>query len=117
MAETEVGGIFKNNKLASDLSSHLGKKAGVNWSTGGHTASDITLFGYGAGWRGGKLRADMAGNCDNTQLLGYIEGVLKVSMKEVTKKLRKSGSNWAGKRDLGGHGHLHPFNHAGDEWL
>ncbi|KAF3037072.1 hypothetical protein E8E12_003424 [Didymella heteroderae] len=107
LSEAEVDTIFKNNKLASDLSTRLSKKAGVNWSTGGHTASDITLFGYGAGWRGGNLRADMAGNWDNTQLPGYIEGVLKVSMKKVTEKLRKAGSAWVGKRDLSGHGHVH----------
>ncbi|KAJ4371796.1 hypothetical protein N0V86_008350 [Didymella sp. IMI 355093] len=107
LSDAEVDTIFKNNKLASDLSSRLSKKAGVNWSTGGHTASDITLFGYGAGWRGGNLRADMAVNRDSTQLSGYIEEVLKVSMKKVTEKLRKAGSGWVGKRNLSGHGHVH----------
>ncbi|KZM27425.1 alkaline phosphatase [Ascochyta rabiei] len=107
LSEADVDTLLKNNRLAADLSSRLSKKAGVNWSTGGHTASDITLFGYGAGWRGGNLKSDMAGNWDNTQLPGYIEGVLKVKMSKVTEKLRKAGSAWVGKRDLTSHGHLH----------
>jgi alkaline phosphatase len=107
LPDTDVDLILKNNKLASDLSSRLSKKAGVNWSTGGHTASDVTLFGYGAGWRGGNMKADMAGNWDNTQLPGYIEGVLKVKMSKVTEKLRQAGSAWVGKRDVNNHGHLH----------
>ncbi|OSS47025.1 hypothetical protein B5807_09892 [Epicoccum nigrum] len=107
LADTEIDLILKNDKLASDLSSRLSKKAGVNWSTGGHTASDVTLFGYGAGWRGGNLKADMAGNWDNTQLPGYIEGVLKIKMSKVTEKLRQAGSAWVGKRDVNNHGHLH----------
>jgi alkaline phosphatase len=107
LSEAEVDSILTNNRLGSDLSSRLSKKAGVDWSTGGHTASDITLFGYGAGWRGGNLKSDMAGNWDNTQLPGYIEGVLKVKMSKVTEKLRKAGSAWVGKRDLNSHGHVH----------
>jgi alkaline phosphatase len=107
LSDAEVNTIVSNNRLASDLSSRLSKKAGVNWSTGGHTASDITLYGYGSGWRGGNLKSDMAGNWDNTELPGYIEGVLKVKMSKVTDKLRKAGSEWVGKRDLNSHGHLH----------
>ncbi len=100
LSDNEVDAIYKNNKLGADLSKALSKKAGVNWSTGGHTASDITLHGYGAGWRGGNLKADMAGHWDNTQLPGYIEGVLKLKMSKVTEKLRKGSQDWVGKRDL-----------------
>ena len=107
LPDTDVDLILMNNKLASDLSSRLSKKAGVNWSTGGHTASDVTLFGYGAGWRGGNLKADMAGNWDNTQLPGYIEGVLNLKMSKVTEKLRRAGSAWVGKREVDNNGHLH----------
>ncbi|KAH6629220.1 alkaline phosphatase [Boeremia exigua] len=104
---TAIDALLTSRNFASDLAARLSSKAGVNWSTGGHTASDVTLFGYGAGWRGGNLKADMAGNWDNTQLPGYIEGVLKVKMSKVTEKLRKAGSAWVGKRDLNSHGHVH----------
>lgn len=107
LASAEIDTILKNNNLGSDLVSRLSKKAGVNWSTGGHTASDITLHGYGSGWRGGNLKADMAGNWDNTQLPTYIEGVLKVKMSDVTKKLRAKGTDWVGKREVGGPDHIH----------
>jgi len=46
----------------------------------------------------------MVGNWDNTKLPGYTEGVLKVKMSKVTEKLRKAGSAWVGKRDLGDEG-------------
>ncbi|CAO2647572.1 Nn.00g084940.m01.CDS01 [Neocucurbitaria sp. VM-36] len=107
LSESEIDTILANNDLASDLSSRLSEKAGVDWSTSGHTASDTVLYGYGNGWRGGNLRADMAGNWDNTQLPGYIEQVLKIKMSRVTEKLRQAGSDWVGKRDLKSHGHVH----------
>ena len=103
----EIDTILRNNNLGSDLTQRLSRKAGVNWSTGGHTASDITLFGYGSGWRGANLKSDMSGNWDNTQLPGYIEGVLKVKMADVTRKLREAGTSWVGKRDPRAKRHLH----------
>jgi alkaline phosphatase len=39
----------------------------------------------------------MARNWDNTELPGYIEGVLKVKMSKVTKTLRAVGTAWLGK--------------------
>lgn len=129
--DAEIDGILANDDLASDLTERLSDKAGVHWSTGGHTATDITLFGYGNGWRGGNLKSDMAGNWDNTQvwkapttpplslsstkltlfvisqLPGYIEGVLKVKMSDVTEKLRQHGTDWIGKRSVDGSSHIH----------
>lgn len=80
----------------------LSTRAGVNCSTGGHTATDITLFGYGAGSDGKKLKGKMGGNWDNTELPLYIEQSLKVRMSEATKALRKDGLGWVGKRHLEG---------------
>ncbi|KAF2735910.1 alkaline phosphatase [Polyplosphaeria fusca] len=105
--ESEIDTILSNDDLESDLTSRLSSKAGINWSTGGHTASDVTLHGYGSGWRGGNLKADMAGNWDNTELPVYIEGVLKVKMSKVTEKLRAQGTDWVGKRSEGGSNHIH----------
>ncbi|KAF1850153.1 alkaline phosphatase [Cucurbitaria berberidis CBS 394.84] len=107
LPDAEVDTILKNDKLASDLSTRLSKKAGINWSTGGHTAADITLYGYGNGWRGDDLKLNMAGNWDNTQLPAYIERVLKVNIKKVTEKLRKAPAGWVGKRNLSKRGHSH----------
>lgn len=49
MSDAGVDTMLKNNKLGSDLSSRLSENACLNWSTGGHTVSDITLYGYGSG--------------------------------------------------------------------
>lgn len=68
LGDAEIDQILANDDLGSDLTKRLSDEAGVHWSTGGHTATDITLFGYGSGWRGGNLKADMAGNWDNTQV-------------------------------------------------
>ncbi|EMR63171.1 putative alkaline phosphatase protein [Eutypa lata UCREL1] len=107
LSDAEIDQILANDDLGGDLTKRLSDKAGVHWSTGGHTATDITLFGYGSGWRGGNLKADMAGNWDNTQLPGYIEGVLKLKMSDVTKKLRQQGTDWVGKRSVDGPNHIH----------
>lgn len=86
----------------NEIGKMLSTRAGVSWSTSGHSAVDITLFGYAAGSDGKKLKGEMGGNWDNTELPLYIEQSLKVRMSEATKALRKNGLGWVGKRDLEG---------------
>ncbi|KAH6656167.1 repressible alkaline phosphatase, partial [Verticillium dahliae] len=69
-------------------------RAGVNWSTGGHTASDVTLFGYAAGDKAEAFKGELAGHWDNTELPRIAERVLGVDMDEVTKLLRANGTSW-----------------------
>ncbi|KAL7627353.1 hypothetical protein AAE478_001545 [Parahypoxylon ruwenzoriense] len=107
LSDSEIDAVLKNNNLGGDLTRLLSKKAGVNWSTGGHTAADVTLYGYGNGWRGGNLKSDMAGNHDNTELPKYIEGVLKVKLSDATRALQRHGTDWVGKRDVVGPNHIH----------
>jgi alkaline phosphatase len=83
----------------NEMGKMLSSRAGVNWSTGGHTATDITLFGYGKGNDGKKLKEEMVGNWDNTELPLYIEKSLKLKMRDATVALRKNGVDWIGKRD------------------
>ena len=73
--------------------------AGVNWSTGGHTAGDINLHGYGAGPKMREFKADMAGNHDNTELPRYIEKVLGLDMDATTAKLRAVPAGWVADED------------------
>lgn len=87
--------------FANALGRQLSARAGINWSTEQHSAIDVSLFGYGAGSEGKKLRGEMAGNWDNTDLPKYIEQSLKIRMSDATKALRKQGTGWVGKRDLG----------------
>lgn len=95
--------------------------AGVNWSSGGHTAADITLHGYGAGEKNKQFKADMAGNHDNTELPRYIEKVLGLSLDDTTAKLQAVEGDWIpgpdaakAKRSIksrDGHGHGHEHTH------
>lgn len=87
-------GSFQN-----EMGKMLSSRAGVGWSSGGHTAIDITLFGYGAGSDGKKLKGEMVGNWDNSELPLYMEQSLKLRLSEATKALRKNGIDWIGKRD------------------
>lgn len=98
--DVEVNTLLDASNLGAEMGNLLASRAGVNWSTGDHTASDITLHGYGAGDNGRAIKADMAGNWDNTELPGYIETALGVKMSDVTAILRANGTSWVGKRDL-----------------
>lgn len=96
--DVEVTTLLDASNLGTEMGNLLASRAGVNWSTGDHTASDITLHGYGVG--GNNIKSDMAGNWDNTELPGYIEKALGVKMSDVTAILRANGTSWVGKRDL-----------------
>ncbi|RYP55090.1 hypothetical protein DL768_000209 [Monosporascus sp. mg162] len=69
---------LEDSELGSQLSGLISDSAGVHWSTGSHSAVDVTLIGYGAGPKGSELRAAMAGNWDNTELPRFIEHVLSL---------------------------------------
>ncbi|KAF6834830.1 alkaline phosphatase [Colletotrichum plurivorum] len=112
-SDAEINTILAASSLSSELGNLLSSRSGVHWSTGGHTASDVTLYGYGAGENGRAIKADMAGNWDNTELPRYVEQVLGVSMSDVTALLRAGGNGWVGKRDLEARDeHVHGHEHA-----
>lgn len=90
----ELVALKGKSAFSSRLGQLLSDRAGVHWSTGGHTAVDIVLHGYGKGHRGAELKKDMAGNWDNTQLPRYIEKALHLDMRRVTEKLRREGDDW-----------------------
>ncbi len=50
----------KENRLAYVLGEIVARRAGVAWTTLGHTATDVNLYAYGPG--SGRLR----GHLDNT---------------------------------------------------
>ncbi len=75
----------------------LSNRGGISWSTGGHSAVDVTLYGYESKKGGKALRGNMAGNWDNTQLPRYLEKQLKLDLGAATKALRKKGTGWVGR--------------------
>ncbi|EJT72446.1 hypothetical protein GGTG_09312 [Gaeumannomyces tritici R3-111a-1] len=110
--DAEVTTLLASGSLAADMGNLLASRAGVHFSTGGHTAADVVLYGYAAGGRLPEYKADMAGNWDNTELPKYIERVLGVDMGAATERLRANGTGWVGTdrdRDprLTGVDHIH----------
>lgn len=69
-------------------------EAGVNWSTGGHTAADVVLHGYAHGKKYDEMKKIMNGNQNNIDLPVYIEKVLGLDMDKATTRLRKDGTDW-----------------------
>jgi alkaline phosphatase len=110
--EDEIEALIEH-KGKGDFSKVLGgvlaDRSGVNWSSGGHSAVDVTLFGYGADCRGRELRSDMAGQHDNTELPYYVEKVLGLDLKKATAALKKNGVDWVPQPDpsLAKREHLH----------
>ncbi|PNH37902.1 hypothetical protein VD0004_g8905 [Verticillium dahliae] len=100
-SSAEITSLLAASNLGSALVSLLSSRAGVNWSTGGHTASDVTLFGYAAGDKAEAFKGELAGHWDNTELPRIAERVLGVDMDEVTKLLRANGTSWVTKREFG----------------
>ncbi|KAL2843053.1 alkaline-phosphatase-like protein [Aspergillus pseudodeflectus] len=114
ISDDEVDGILNASSIGSGVAALLSSRAGVDWSTGGHTSVDVTLHGYAAGRKRRALQADLAGGWDNTEIPRYIEDVLGLDMDGVTRRLRKAAEedgSWLGersaKRDLGEHDHYH----------
>lgn len=75
----------------------LAARAGINWSTTGHTSVDVNL--YGAAKQLGKMKALIGGNRDNTELPKYVEKVLGVNMANTTAQLRMKETSWVQRRE------------------
>lgn len=78
-------------------------EAGVNWSTGGHTAADVQLHGFAAGddaWV--AMRRELGTNVNNIELPVYVQKALGLAktMDDATEALRKDGVDWVQRRDM-----------------
>ncbi|KAF2160400.1 hypothetical protein M409DRAFT_29246 [Zasmidium cellare ATCC 36951] len=91
-SDAEVQAILGD--FSAGLADALSERAGISWSTGGHSGVDTTLYGYAAGRTGEQLKADMAGGFDNTEIPRYIEQALGVNIDRVTRELRAKGTGW-----------------------
>ncbi|XWW96512.1 hypothetical protein V2A60_004487 [Cordyceps javanica] len=80
----------------------LSDRAGIRWSTTGHTSVDVNLYGAAAGRdRQARMAALIGGNRDNTELPRYVEAALGVSIANATARLRsaQAGSSWVQRRE------------------
>ncbi|KAI5812141.1 alkaline-phosphatase-like protein [Pyronema omphalodes] len=75
------------SKFAKFLTKALSSRLGVNWATGGHTASDVTLFGWGVNSK------TFAGSRENNEVGHFIANQLGLDLESVTKKLQ-SNETW-----------------------
>lgn len=98
---SEIEALLATDDMESGLADLLSERVGAFWSTGGHSAIDVTLFGYAAGEKSRELKADLARSWDNTELPRYIEDVLGLDMDAVTKILQEAADeddSWMGSR-------------------
>lgn len=95
--DAEVDAILAASNFRNALVALLNRKAGIAWATGGHSAIDSSLVAYGNGCSGEKLKIDLAGGHDNTDLAKYMAALMRVDLKGVTEKLKAQGKEgWMG---------------------
>ncbi|KAF8537482.1 alkaline-phosphatase-like protein [Trichophaea hybrida] len=101
-----------DKEFAKVLTKSLSKRLGVNWATGGHTAADVTLYGWGVGVQ------SFRGMRENNEVGLFIAKQLGLKLEGVTERLQKNESwvkEWVmpkegGKvvrRGVKGHHHHH----------
>jgi alkaline phosphatase len=95
----EIEELLQTDGMEATLATILSQRVGAQWSTGGHSAIDVTLFGYAAGAKRRELQADLAGSWDNTEIPRYIEQVLGLDLDSVTDILQRAAeedASWMG---------------------
>ncbi|OAA71646.1 Alkaline phosphatase-like, alpha/beta/alpha [Cordyceps fumosorosea ARSEF 2679] len=84
--------------LVVAMGQELARRAGIDWSTTGHTSVDVNLYGAAKAQAG--MAAAIGGNRDNTELPRYVERALGVNMANATARLRAHGEGaWVQRRD------------------
>ena len=70
-------------RLEAALSEIIGRRAVVGWTTGGHTAADVGLYGYGPG------AERFVGHHDNTYVGAELAELLGVDLDALTAEIRR----------------------------
>ncbi|KAH7317163.1 alkaline phosphatase [Stachybotrys elegans] len=99
--EGEIEELLETDDMEDTLTMMLSQRVGAEWSTGGHSAIDVTLFSYAAGDKRRELQADLARNWNNIEIPRYIEEVLGLDMDSVTELLQEAAEeddSWLGDR-------------------
>ena len=71
------------DQLEAALSEIIGRRAVVGWTSGGHTAVDVGLYGYGPG--AGRF----TGHHDNTHVGSELAALLGFDLERLTTQLRQ----------------------------
>lgn len=85
-AELTRGLALKNNTIAfaKFLSAAISTRLGVSWSTGGHTAADVTLYGWGKG------SEKFAGSHENSEVGHFVAQQLGLDLERTQRLLRRN---------------------------
>lgn len=71
------------------LKDMVSRRARIGWSTHGHTAADVNIYGYSNTDRGMKeLRDALGGNVENTDIGKFMESITGVDLDSITEKLK-----------------------------
>ncbi|KAG0641143.1 alkaline-phosphatase-like protein [Tuber brumale] len=86
----EISRAITLRNTTSDFGVFLGQafseRLGVHWATLGHSAVDVTLYGYGVN------HEDFAGQHENTEVAEFVAKQLDLELDPITKRLRKNAS-------------------------
>jgi len=74
----------EKDKFAKLLTKMLSGRLGVNWATGGHTAADVTLYGWGVGAQ--RFR----GMRENNEVGLFIAEQLGLDLESVTERIQRN---------------------------
>lgn len=88
--ENELDDVVNNKNSASNsLVEMVSKRSQTGWSTHGHTAVDVNLYGYAA-HRFAKqyLMEKLGGSHENTEVGKFLADYLNVDLDHVTSKLK-----------------------------
>ena len=72
----------ETDELNAALTQVVGQRAGVGWTTGGHTAVDVNLYAFGPG------RASFIGNLDNAEVGHRIAELMGLDLVSATAALQ-----------------------------
>ncbi|KAG0282329.1 hypothetical protein BGZ96_000590 [Linnemannia gamsii] len=66
----------------------ISRRAGLGWTTLGHTGVDVNLYA------GGDGISKLSGNVENTKIGEVMSDYLKVDLSYITRKLQKTANEW-----------------------
>ncbi|KHN97262.1 Alkaline phosphatase-like, alpha/beta/alpha [Metarhizium album ARSEF 1941] len=90
--------------LGRAMARDLAAQVGVKWSTTGHSAVDVNLYGLAVGKAYARMKTQVGGHVDNTELPRYIAKTLGLDLDNATGVLRDSWVRYEGGPNCLGEG-------------
>jgi alkaline phosphatase len=86
----EIKEVDAASEVVEYLKNMVSVRARIGWSTHGHTAADVNIYGYCNKPEGMQLlRENLGGNVENTVIGDLMSQIAGVNLNEVTKELLK----------------------------